>query len=422
MRFVSLAACARPWNFTHEHSRKSHSNFRFLRGVPCMALKLARKGFTLVELLVVIAIIAILVATLLPAIGAARDAARRNACISNARQLALAVLNYEADKRQFPSATSRRPDPATGTPLFQDLRPGPDTDGAAPDTDPGFSWLVMLLPYVEETALWENVSLHSNRLKTAAWNPAIVDRNGQHISTLSIPVYRCPGYPGELTVKPENYGNFSVEIPAEDDTGATTSDPQYPAVGNYVAIVACGFARESASSTGYSPNGVFTKAGPVKRAEDPWPQYGVAPGVDHFGDAVLCAPNSAGGVLARELVDGTAKTFLFSESLEEEFGSWYDGISAWTYCDRTYIGPLGPYMAESLIFRTDLSTAGWWNPYNGFWWPNGRKFLISTPHTRVTIHAFADGHVSAVSHDADIHVYARHCTRKGEELIEGEPL
>ena len=92
-------------------------------------------GFTLVELLVVIGIVGLLVALLLPAIQAAREAARRSECFNNLRQIGLALQNYESANRSLPSGYLSQ---------FK-------TDGT--DTGPGWGWAALLLDYLEENSL-----------------------------------------------------------------------------------------------------------------------------------------------------------------------------------------------------------------------------------------------------------------------------
>lgn len=96
-------------------------------------------GFTLVELLVVIAIIGILVALLLPAIQAAREAARRAQCVNNLKQLGLACQNYVSARNFLPPGYTAGPDPDS--------------------TSPGWGWATYLLPYLEETPLYQQMDL-----------------------------------------------------------------------------------------------------------------------------------------------------------------------------------------------------------------------------------------------------------------------
>ena len=100
-------------------------------------------GFTVIELLVVIAIIGVLIALLLPAVQAAREAARGITCRSHLRQLALAVLNYNDSHRFLPASGQVEPLPKPGYALFK------------PKTGVMLSWVVEILPFIEETALYE---------------------------------------------------------------------------------------------------------------------------------------------------------------------------------------------------------------------------------------------------------------------------
>lgn len=116
-------------------------------------MRTRRSGFTLVELLVVITIISMLMALLLPAVQSARESGRRATCLNNQHQLALAAMNFESTRREFPgyantlTRTANVPSGSSG--------------------DIGVSWVVSLLPQLERNdlaELWEDYLAGSERL------------------------------------------------------------------------------------------------------------------------------------------------------------------------------------------------------------------------------------------------------------------
>ena len=112
----------------------------------------ARLGFTLVELLVVIAIIGVLVALLLPAIQAAREAARRTQCLNNVRQMGIAVQNHIDLQKVFPTAGN------VPNPNIADYQSGTTTNPGRPNgpNTQGLGAFYQILPYLEQNAAQEH--------------------------------------------------------------------------------------------------------------------------------------------------------------------------------------------------------------------------------------------------------------------------
>jgi prepilin-type N-terminal cleavage/methylation domain-containing protein len=164
-----------------------------------------RFGFTLVELLVVIAIIGILVALLLPAIQAAREAGRRTQCKNNLKQIGLALNNIHDTEKALPSG------------VYGDPRAN------VTDQSPGLSWMTRVLPYIEEQAKFDAIARHvPPGFVGSAWEfyqPfAYAASLGSVIPSSDIPIpgFNCPS------------ADLPANVPEEADTAvvrglATTS-------------------------------------------------------------------------------------------------------------------------------------------------------------------------------------------------------
>jgi prepilin-type N-terminal cleavage/methylation domain-containing protein len=129
-----------------------------------------RSAFTLVELLVVVAIIAALLSTLLPAVQSSREAARQIKCRANLRQVAHAVALYEESRKALPpSGLVAPPDAPSGYALVE------------PRSGPMLSWIVLVLPYLEAQALYDQFDLGRSVLDQA--------RDPQAVR---LPILECP--------------------------------------------------------------------------------------------------------------------------------------------------------------------------------------------------------------------------------------
>ena len=109
------------------------------------------RAFTLVELLVVITIIGVLIALLLPAVQAAREAARRMQCSNNLKQIGLALHGYHTAIGSFPPGY-----------ISAYTAPGYDASGGynTGDTGPGWGWGAMILPYLEQSNVWSQINFN----------------------------------------------------------------------------------------------------------------------------------------------------------------------------------------------------------------------------------------------------------------------
>ena len=165
---------------------------------------LRRPGFTLIELLVVIAIIGILIALILPAVQAAREAARRVACTNNLKNLGLALHNYHGDHRTFPPGAVG---PFGELPQYAEL--AHHALGA------------YLLPYVEQVPLASQYNTH------VSW----FDPPNQPVVNTHLTIWQCPSAPanrladGTLpTVKPPPGEFFNGTAACGDYAGMGTVD------------------------------------------------------------------------------------------------------------------------------------------------------------------------------------------------------
>lgn len=330
-------------------------------------------GFTLVELLVVIAIIGILVALLLPAVQAARESARRIQCTNHLKQLSLAVHNYISANKMFPSG------------MTQDVR-------VATDQFYGVTWIVSVLPYLEEQSTFDRWDLDnlpgmSGVMDSAATSPA----------ASQITAMLCPSDTPQQT---------TWRLPrATQSTGSTLALPGFYALTSYAG----NHGSRNYHGNDAVPDGVFFTTGefarPNRREGKPFVQKPVK---------------------VSQVSDGLSKTVLVGEKLNfdpnfdampasnrsglliSQWGMWgfVGGVKATGHVMRSGFTPINHSVPPSCVGSTgfgcqDTRLQGWGSAH-----PGGANL------------GFADGSVAFQNEDTSAIALQRLSTRDGGEVAE----
>ncbi|MDR1493354.1 MAG: DUF1559 domain-containing protein [Planctomycetaceae bacterium] len=335
-------------------------------------------GFTLVELLVVIAIIGVLIALLLPAVQAAREAARRMQCSDHLKNVALASHNYHD--------------------VYQTLPPGSKGDG-------GPTWAALLLPYIEQQALYSRYNV-----KRSAWDTTVdagfEANNFAVLKDVKISVYTCPSDGGDLR---------SSFWPSGFSEGCYHH--------NYLCC--SGDAAIPNTDTSAFPGAWFTNI-----------PYNAAPAnvqvFTHGGMFCMGRKAATESYKLTEIADGTSNTLAFGEGVRGQWNGVADSNGAsWGDDLRGYIWwANGAFFTGNLAPNSSIGDQGHNNskmtdtllPKNRFpIGPNGvseQLFVASRSyHTGGVQTAFGDGSVSFQSDTVNLDVWRAMCSSRGAESV-----
>jgi prepilin-type N-terminal cleavage/methylation domain-containing protein/prepilin-type processing-associated H-X9-DG protein len=296
-----------------------------------------RRGFTLIELLVVISLIGVLIALLLPAVQAAREAARRTRCLSQLRQIALAMHHYHDTIGAFPpgyvsnvyrQTTSTQPPRHHPRPV-----PGPTpTLRNGDDEGPGWSGLAMVLPYIEQQAVYNTINFeHSVEMpenlttRSISVGLFVCPSDGRLPRYVDVPDQRTNQILCRMTT-----GNAVLSAGTVRPTCRSCRDYFDGVFGRNLALTALDISDGMSNTFGggeraskwatSSPWGVVAGG---KMQDNAWrDRFALAPGY------VLATTFRQGFNIETEILDpGTEDTF------SESFGSFHPGGAHFWFCD-----------------------------------------------------------------------------------------
>jgi len=374
---------------------------------------LAPFGFTLVELLVVIAIIGVLVALLLPAVQAAREAARRTQCVNNLKQMGLGAVNYESARGYFPPGRFK-PDriDASGNAINTT-----NYSGVAIDETTGFySVHIWILPFMEAGNIYDLIDFDVAQIKIL-------------IDPIQNPNYNAYANAQSMFVCPSDAhadGNITENTYRSNFGGSTPGAGKRDPASNV-------YDPRPTDAWDFRGNGAFTMGGGTSGKE---------------------------GIKAKEFVDGLSKTAFFSEHVlgsGEDFSSLPSKYSM-IRCPGGDINPADDFQpifeaaanyipqsegnfnftSKGRFDLAEMYSNGWpfagydSTQYNHVAPPNwsgqtcGTSFISDSPgehaivpphseHPGVAVVVYGDGHTELVNDDIDLLVWRALGSRNGEE-------
>jgi len=335
-----------------------------------------RGGFTLIELLVVISIIAVLASLILPGVQNARATARRMQCLNNMRNVGIAVQNYATNNngRLPPLVRTEGNEASAGPPVVTESRRQ-------------LPWSVFLLPYLDQTGLYDRILENPLALSTATDNPLRV----------GIPVFTCADDPrsnenGAMSFVANGgwYPDDTIPAAIDEDTnfGVVTGD---------------------SSDLDYAT--AWRKAGP--------PVPGTAD-IRRFVAATGTTFRNGIQVTQDQVKDGTSQTLLLSENLQG--GNWFSTttghIAFVVPVEITVAGTQTPLVATEYTQIPESSRIN-----NGFATAlSGKAPRPSSFHSQVVNVIFADGSGRNLAQGIDQNVYRSLISSNGMAVFREAPL